>query len=114
MSCWTLAGYQKVVKGHYRAGQSASSRDLEGQYVVIFLVVFRLAQKGTDIVVTLNYPLDESENIEMIHNPDTRAILNWIDTAPGVRDAEKVFKEIIGSFEILDWGLFDQDEDDEE
>src|SRR5436305_11105155 len=51
--CFTLAGYQRVVKGHYRSsaiGNSTGSGG-ESQYVVIFLVVFRLEEKNSDIVV---------------------------------------------------------------
>lgn len=81
--------------------------------MLIFLAVFRLAEKNTDIVISLNYPLHEPGDIEMIHRADTHAILNWIDTAPRVSVAEQTFREIIASFEILDWGLFDEDDEEE-
>jgi hypothetical protein len=113
--CWSLAGYQRIVKGHYRGsavGNAVGSSHLQSQYVVIFLVVFRLGNKSTDIVVSLNYPLKEESEIEAIHNPDTAALLAWIDTAPGLSDAEQTLKDIIAHFEIVDWGLFDGDDEE--
>jgi hypothetical protein len=75
-------------------------------------VVFRLADKDTDIVVSINYPVREPEEVEAIHNPDTAAVLSWIDTAPRISDVENVLKEIIASFQIVDWSLFDEDEEE--
>jgi len=112
----SLAGYQRVVKGHYRnaPGGRSSSTQIPSQYVVIFLVVFRLADKDTDIVVSLNYPVRKREDIEAIHEPDTGKLLRWIDEAAGVSEAEGVLREIIRNFEIVDWSLFDGEEEDEE
>lgn len=59
----------------------------------------------------MNYPLKQQEEIDAIHNPDTNALLSWIDTAPGLSDAEKALKEIIANLEIVDWSLFDEDEE---
>src|SRR5277367_2379371 len=42
--CWTLAGYQRIVKGHYRGSVGGSQGGL-AQYVIIFLAVFRLTEK---------------------------------------------------------------------
>lgn len=112
MPCWTLAGYQRVVKGHYRSSAVGNSTvSGESQYVVLFLVVFRLENKNTDLVVSMNYPVQEQAEVEAIHNPDTNALLTWIETAPGLRDAEKTLKEIIANLEIVDWSLFDEDEE---
>ena len=61
----------------------------------------------------MNYPVKQQEEIDAIHNPDTNALLNWIDTAPGLSDAEKLLKEIIENLEIVDWSLFDEDEEAE-
>jgi len=112
----SLAGYQRIVKGHYRnaPGGGSSSTHVPSQYVVIFLVVFRLADKDTDMVVSLNYPLRKREDIEAIHEPDTRKLLRWIDEAAGVSEAEGVLREIIRNFEIVDWSLFDGEEEDQE
>jgi hypothetical protein len=110
--CLTLAGYQRVVKGHYRSSAAANSAvSNESQYVVLFLVVFRLENKNTDLVVTINYPVKEQTEVEAIHNPDTNALLAWIDVAPGLSDAEKTLREIIANLEIVDWSLFDEDEE---
>jgi hypothetical protein len=87
---------------------------LASQYVVIFLVVFRLAAKETDVVVSLNYPLQKQEEIEAIHDPDTGRVLRWIDESSGAREAEEVLREIVRNFEIVDWSLFDGDDEEEE
>ena len=113
--CWSLAGYQRIVKGHYRSGgaRELASTAAESQYVVIFLVVFRLEGKRTDIVISLNVPLNQAADIEAIHNPDINAVLNWIDTAPGLSEAGRALKEIVANFEIIDWSLFDANEGDD-
>lgn len=116
--CWTLAGYQRVIKGHYRSstrGNSVStSSQRQSEYVVLFLAVFRLQEKNTDLVISMNYPVKKEEEIEGIHNPDTNALLNWIDNDPGLSDAERTLKDIIANLEILDWSLFDEEQDEEE
>ena len=105
-----------MVKGHYRSspavGNSTAGHN-QSQYVVLFLVVFRLENKNADLVISLNYPVRQQEEIEAIHNPDTQALLSWIDNAPGLKDAEKTLKEIIANLEIVDWSLFDEDDDEE-
>jgi hypothetical protein len=69
-----------------------------------------LEDRSTDIVVSLNYPVRQPAEVEAIHNPDTNALLAWINTAPGLSDAEKTLKNIIANFEIVDWSLFDEEE----
>jgi len=115
--CLALAGYQIIVKGHYRSNitvASSANAPPHPEYVLIFLVVFRLREKGTDIVVSINYPVRTQEEIEAVRNPDTAAVLRWIDSAPGVSDAENTLKEIILNFEIVKWDLFEDDSMDEE
>jgi hypothetical protein len=93
-----------VVKGHYGSGGS-------GEVVVIWLVVFRLATKGTDVVVSLNFPVREGEGIEILRGGDTGAVMRWMESVEGLREVEGVLRDIISSFEILDWSLFDEDEE---
>jgi hypothetical protein len=112
---WALAGYQRVVKGHYRAATGGSGQGGSGgEYVVIFLVVFRLEGKGTDVVVSMNYPVRSAEEVRRIHEGDTGRVLAWIDEAPGLGDVEGVLREIVKNFEIVDWSLFDGEDEDEE
>lgn len=111
--CWTLAGYQRVVKGHYRGSAGGSSGGVESQYVVIFLALFRLEDQKTDIVVSLNYPVRQPAEVEAILNPDTNVLLRWLDMAPGLCDAQNTLREIIANFEIIDWSLFDDDGEEE-
>jgi len=111
--CWTLAGYQRVVKGHYRGSAGGSEGGL-AQYVIIFLAVFRLKEKETDLVISINYPVKKQEEVDAIHKEDVKDILAWIDGAPGVSEAENTLKHIIANFEIVDWSLFDEEEEEEE
>jgi hypothetical protein len=107
-------GYQRIVKGHYQNSTTGSSRaSLQSEYVVIFLAVFRLENKLTDIVVSVNYPVNQRDQIEGIHIPNTEALLSWIGTAPGLSDAERTLKDIVANFEIIDWSLFDEEEEEE-
>jgi hypothetical protein len=85
-----------------------------GEYVVIFLVVFRLAGKGTDVAVSMNYPVRSAEEVRGIHDGDTGKVLAWIDSAPGLGEVEGVLREIVKNFEIVDWSLFDGEEEEEE
>jgi len=109
--CYTLAGYQRIVKGHYRGSVGGSQGGL-AEYIIIFLVVFRLTEKETDVVVSLNYPVRTEEEVAAIHGEDVKDVLAWIDGAPGVSDAENVLKDIIANFEIVDWSLFDEDDEE--
>ena len=110
--CWTLAGYQRVVKGYYRGSVGRAPAGL-AQYVIIFLVVFRFAEKETDVVISLNYPVGTEEEVAAIHGEDVKDVLAWIDEAPGVSDAENVLKDIVANLEILDWSLFDEGDEEE-
>ena len=110
-----LVGYQRVVKGHYRGSQVSNSipgDTAQSNYVIIFVVVFRLEHKDTDIVISLNYPLTEEDDIVEIHNPDTDALLAWMEREPGLNYTKEVLREIIANFEILDWNLFDEDDEE--
>ena len=129
-----LSGYQRVVKGHYRASAESSSgrvsttttttsvsssssssggQTLQSEYVVIFLAVFRIASKATDVVVSINIPVRDPAAVDGIHNPDTDAVLAWMENALGFSDGILAMKDIIKSIEILDWDLFDEEEDEE-
>lgn len=82
-------------------------------YVVIFLVIFRLENVDTDLVITSNYPLYRQDELEAIHQDDA-TVLSWMSRHPGLSRAELAMKAIVQNFEIVDWGLFDvaEDEDD--
>lgn len=82
--------------------------------MIIFLAVFRLKENETDVVVSINYTVKSEEEVDAIHKEDVKDILAWIDRAPGVSDAENTLKDIIANFEIVDWSLFDGDEEEGE
>jgi hypothetical protein len=97
-------GYQRVVKGHYGSvGRTA-------EFVVIYLVVFRLVEKGADVVVSLNFPVRDAR-VEDLRGEDGAAVMTWMESVEGLKDVEGVLRDIISSFEILDWSLFDEDEE---
>lgn len=115
-----LSGYQRVLKGHYRSAASTSStatnprvRGTQSEYVILFLMVLRLQDQNTDVVISVNYPVRDHEGVDAIH-ADLESVQQWIQGNKEVTDAERVLKGVIESFEVVDWSLFDEDEDDEE
>lgn len=80
--------------------------------MVIFLAVFRLAGKGTDFVVSLNFPVYEAAGVEVFQGGDKEAVRRWIETQVGLKDCEGILKDIISSVEILDWDLFDEEDEE--
>jgi hypothetical protein len=116
VACQILSGYQRVVKGHYR-GSSTSHRSSGGgqsEYVIIFLVVIRLQDKNTDVVVSVNYPVRDAEGVEAIHDTDLGTVERWIQRDGGVKEAETVLRDVVNSFEVVDWSLFDEDDEDDD
>jgi len=105
------------VKGHYRsgfaAGTSSSAGQIPSEYVIIFLVVFRLQEKDTDVVVSVNYPFQGLQDVTTVQDPNAQDFLNWIEKHPGLSRAAQTFKDIIANFEIVKWDLFDGEEQDE-
>jgi Ran-interacting Mog1 protein len=110
--CFNLLGYQRIVKGHYRSSVAAggSTSVQQSDHVLLFLVVFRLQEKNTDVVVSINYPLHMREDLEVIHTQDNEAVVRWTASAERVGRVEQLFRDIIASFEIVKWDLFDETE----
>jgi hypothetical protein len=103
-------GYQRIVKGHYRSSSSADAG--QGQFVVIFLAVFRLEGKGTDFVVSLNFPVYEAAGVEVFQSGNKEGVRRWIERQEGLKDCEEILSDIISSVEILDWDLFDEEDEE--
>ena len=74
----------------------------------------RLATQATDVVISVNYPVRDIGGINAIHAEDTETLERYLAGEKGVREAEAVLRGVVGSFEVRDWGLFDDDEEEEE
>ena len=114
VECFTLAGYQKIIKGHYRANVPNTSRatPLQAVYVIIFLAVFRLKHKNTDVVISINYPLETEQDVEIVKTGDNQGILRWIESTEEIRRVENMLGDIVSSFEIVEWDLFDAEDNE--
>jgi hypothetical protein len=82
--------------------------------VIIFLVVIRLQDKNTDVVVSVNYPVRDVDGVEAIHHADLGTVERWIQRDGGVKEAETVLRDVVASFEVVDWSLFDEDNEDDD
>ncbi|KAH7138274.1 hypothetical protein B0J11DRAFT_514006 [Dendryphion nanum] len=79
--------------------QSLNPRRKEPEFVAIHLLLLRLREKGTDIVITINIPHYAGE-YEKAGETDG-------GVTPLMREGEKVAKRVLDSFEVREWGLFD-------
>ncbi|KAJ9647044.1 hypothetical protein H2201_007212 [Coniosporium apollinis] len=72
---------------------TAKRASTDADFTVIQLILIRLASQETDIVISVNVPHvpgeDRDEDVEML-----------VETAKWMRD------QILGSFEVRNWGLF--------
>jgi len=131
VECFSVRGFQRVVKGHYkgatdrgvngvRTGEASSSSaaaaapQLEKEYVLVYIAVFRLGEKNTDIVVSMNLPVRAEEGIQALTSDDGSVLDNYLRTAPGVCSLEPIMLAIVENFEIVDWSLFDVDQEEGE
>ena len=115
-----MRGFQRVVKGHYKArahpaiadtAPGTSAATAEKEYVVVYVAVFRLGGKNTDIVVSMNLPVHTEEGISALKSNDESTVENYLRTAPGVSALEPIMLAVIENFEIVDWSLFDPEEE---
>ena len=69
-------------------------------FTAVIMIIVRLAQQNTDILITINVPHVKGEY-------DPREI-NLEDGRTGamINDAQKIRDQIIATFQIKDWGLF--------
>lgn len=83
------------------------------------MTIIRLEQQTTDIVVTVNVPFNDPEVVKRekcIASPVYTG--NDIDPENGSKSellafGMQVASEVVGSFKIVDWGLFVPEEEEE-
>jgi hypothetical protein len=119
VECFSVRGFQRVVKGHYKARsrgvngdvEEGGSRDAEKEYVVVYVAVFRLGEKNTDVVVSMNLPVHSEEGIMALKSADGNVVEEYLRSAPGVNVLEPIMLAVVENFEIVDWSLFDGEEE---
>mmetsp|Transcript_14775 Transcript_14775/g.22258 ORF Transcript_14775/g.22258 Transcript_14775/m.22258 type:complete len:194 (+) Transcript_14775:90-671(+) len=87
-------------------GRQEVEKDHRLDNVLVFMVLLRLPEKETDILITMNSALDSaaiSLSPSALSSPD--AIFSSTPE-PSLAHNEQVFKEVVTSFKIQDWGLF--------
>lgn len=96
-SCWILSGVQRVAK----------FKESERNELAVHLAVVRIPSVDSDIVVHMNQPI----NINAKSSSTTVAHA----TAMGTKEeGMALFKVILRSLKVKDWGLFDGNIDEDE
>ncbi|KAF9284072.1 hypothetical protein BGZ68_004922 [Mortierella alpina] len=100
---YLLLGQQRIAKFNERQRQQeaqvlhqAMVQQDARNLVQIMMVVFRLPRHETDIVVSYNVPLQISETSSS----------KQVAHEGNIQEAEVWFKNLIGSFQVREWGLF--------
>ena len=88
-------GSQKVVQGKDKAERPGEPK-IEPHWVDIEICILRLASVETDLLITLSTPRKETSN-------NTTGEKGMMGVVGGHSD---VFKQVLSSFNIVDWSLF--------
>ncbi|SCV66964.1 BQ2448_5610 [Microbotryum intermedium] len=83
----TLKGTQTISKFNKPTSQADE--------VVIFLALWRIEDKRSDLVLTVNWP-------KVVYDDEGKAK----DQKDGVGKAQKVFEDAVRDLKVVDWGLF--------
>jgi hypothetical protein len=67
------------------------------EYVYIHLLLLRLKEQGTDIMITINIPHYKNEYEKAEEGEETRLM----------KDSKVVREKVLETFEVKEWGLFD-------
>jgi hypothetical protein len=67
------------------------------EYVYIHLLLLRLEEQGTDVLVSVNIPHYKGEYEEAGQGEETRLM----------RESKAVRQRVLETFEVVEWGLFD-------
>jgi hypothetical protein len=67
------------------------------QFVYICLVLLRLEEQGTDVMLTVNVPHYKGEYEEAEQGEETALM----------REGNEVRDEVLRTLRVVDWGLFD-------
>ncbi|KAF2679058.1 Mog1p/PsbP-like protein [Lentithecium fluviatile CBS 122367] len=68
------------------------------EFVAIHLLLLRLKEKGTDILITINAPHYKGEYEKPVEGETVTGLM---------RDGEEIRERILATFEVQNWGLFD-------
>ncbi|KAJ3149838.1 hypothetical protein HK101_002007 [Irineochytrium annulatum] len=90
----SLIGTQRISKFRENTPQSAN-------LVAVHLCVIRLPRVGTDVVITLNQPLQLGQESSSVAGLDVRDAVE-----ESGRRAEEVFRGVVEGFAVREWGLF--------
>ncbi|KAG0057030.1 hypothetical protein BGZ83_002268 [Gryganskiella cystojenkinii] len=102
---YLLLGQQRIAKFNERqrqqeaasmSGHQVSAQQDARNLVQIMMVVFRLPQQETDIVVSYNVPLQISETSSS----------KQVAHEGSIQEAEVWFRNLIGSIQVRNWQLF--------
>ncbi|KAG0307160.1 hypothetical protein BGZ98_000914 [Dissophora globulifera] len=91
-----LLGQQRIAKFNEQKVRSPAPAQDARNLVQIMMFVVRLPRQETDIVVSYNVPLhisDSSSSKKVAHEGN-------------IQEAEAWFRNLVGSFEVKNWGLF--------
>ncbi|KAF2704244.1 Mog1p/PsbP-like protein [Pleomassaria siparia CBS 279.74] len=72
----------------------------EPEFVSIHLLLLRLAAQSTDLLITINVPHYPGEYVKAEEGGNGVTQL--------MRDGETIKDRVVASFEVKDWGLFDE------
>jgi hypothetical protein len=67
------------------------------EYVYIHLILLRLKEQGTDVLVNVNIPHYEGEYEKADEGQETRLM----------RESQAVKEKVLESLWVVEWGLFD-------
>jgi hypothetical protein len=67
------------------------------EFVAIHLILLRLKEQGTDILVTINAPHYAGEYEKPAAEGEATQLM---------KDGEKIRERVLESFDVKDWGLF--------
>ncbi|KAG0249995.1 hypothetical protein BG011_008736 [Mortierella polycephala] len=101
---YLLLGQQRIAKFNERQRQQEAQAQGNAQQltpdarnlVQIMMVVFRLPRHDTDIVLSYNVPLQISETSSS----------KQVAHEGNLQEAEAWFRNLVGSYQVRDWGLF--------
>ncbi|KAF9181111.1 hypothetical protein BGZ51_005664 [Haplosporangium sp. Z 767] len=101
---YLLLGQQRIAKFNERQRQQEAQAQGNQQLttpdarnlVQIMMVVFRLPRHETDIVLSYNVPLQISETSSS----------KQVAHEGNLQEAETWFRNLVGSYQVRDWGLF--------
>ena len=82
---------------HFIQTPQPNPKRKEPEFVSIHLLLLRLKEQGTDIVIAVNEPHYKDEYVKAVEGQSETELM---------KKGEEITKKIIETFDIKDWGLF--------